>query len=107
MYQGYLWLVFSVGRSGTGQISEISACSVICSALVFNIISVTLCTCPFFYFSTVSSGLNSLAAVVLEDFMKPWCRSRHMELTEMRATLYSKFLGKYILYSPRTLRPFK
>ncbi|XP_078379322.1 sodium-coupled monocarboxylate transporter 1-like isoform X1 [Oculina patagonica] len=43
--------------------------------------------------STVSSGLNSLAAVVLEDFIKPFCRSRQMQLTEMRATLYSKLLA--------------
>ncbi|KAJ7382022.1 hypothetical protein OS493_037610 [Desmophyllum pertusum] len=36
---------------------------------------------------------NSLAAVVLEDFMKPWCRHRQKELSEIRATLYSKLLA--------------
>ena len=44
--------------------------------------------------STVSSGLNSLAAVVLEDFIKPWCRNRQIQLSEIRATLYSKLLGE-------------
>ena len=48
----------------------------------------------FFFFSTVSSGLNSLAAVVLEDFMKPLCAYRNRELQEMQATFYSKLLGK-------------
>jgi len=43
--------------------------------------------------STVSSGLNSLAAVVLEDFIRPWCRNRQMQLSEIRATLYSKLLA--------------
>lgn len=43
--------------------------------------------------STVSSGLNSLAAVVLEDFIKPFCAYRKGEISEMRATLYSKLLA--------------
>lgn len=43
--------------------------------------------------STVSSGLNSLAAVVLEDFIRPWTRYRQKELTETHATLYSKLLA--------------
>lgn len=43
--------------------------------------------------STVSSGLNSLAAVVLEDFMKPLCAYRNRELREMQATFYSKLLA--------------
>ncbi|XP_068732400.1 sodium-coupled monocarboxylate transporter 1-like [Montipora capricornis] len=43
--------------------------------------------------STVSSGLNSLAAVVLEDFMKPLWAYRRKELTEIEATLYSKLLA--------------
>ncbi|CAH3105507.1 unnamed protein product [Porites lobata] len=43
--------------------------------------------------STVSSGLNSLAAVVLEDFIKPWCRYKKKELSEMHATFYSKLLA--------------
>ena len=54
----------------------------------------------YFYFnycySTVSSGLNSLAAVVLEDFMKPLWAYRRKELTEIEATLYSKLLGGFI-----------
>ena len=50
-------------------------------------------TCIFY--STVSSGLNSLAAVVLEDFIKPWCTYRKKELSEIHATLYSKLLGEF------------
>ena len=49
----------------------------------------TVCTC-----STVSSGLNSLAAVVLEDIIKPITRHKHEQLTDGRATFYSKLLGK-------------
>lgn len=49
-----------------------------------------------FFSSTVSSGLNSLAAVVLEDFMKPFWAYRKRELTEMQATFYSKLLGKFV-----------
>ena len=44
----------------------------------------------------MSSGLNSLAAVVLEDFIKPWCRYKKKELSEMHATFYSKLLGQLI-----------
>ena len=59
-----------------------------------------LCPVNYFWFtvllySTVSSGLNSLAAVVLEDFIKPWCRYKKKELSEMHATFYSKLLGQF------------
>ena len=47
-------------------------------------------------FSTVSSGLNSLAAVVLQDFIKPINSYYNRQLSDQRATLYSKYLGDYI-----------
>lgn len=40
--------------------------------------------------STISSGLNSLAAVTLQDFVKLSC---FPELSEQRATLASKIIG--------------
>lgn len=40
--------------------------------------------------STVSSGLNSLAAICLEDFVRPFC-GRGM--SDARATNVSKFLA--------------
>lgn len=43
-------------------------------------------------FSTISSGLNSLSAVVLQDLIKPYCAPK---VSDQRATLISKGLGKY------------
>ena len=40
--------------------------------------------------STVSSGLNSLAAVTLEDFVRPMVGN----MSERKATIISKLLGK-------------
>ena len=59
----------------------------------------------WFFYSTVSSGLNSLAAAVLEDFIKPLCAYRQKELTDVQATLCSKFLGqfKYLIYGNKIL----
>lgn len=92
-YQVYLWLVFSVGLSGTvhNHISHLPVCLVMQWYFSISLMCHTL-----FCSSTVSSGLNSLAAVVLEDFIKPWCRNRQMHLSEIRATLYSKLLGEQI-----------
>ncbi len=42
--------------------------------------------------STVSSGLNSLAAVCLKDFIQPFYKND--QLSEKRATNISKLLGK-------------
>ena len=42
--------------------------------------------------STVSGGLNSLAAVTLEDFIKVYYRN---ELTEIKATRWSKLLALF------------
>lgn len=39
--------------------------------------------------STVSSGLNSLAAVTLEDFVKPMTK----DMSDRKATIISKLLG--------------
>ena len=45
----------------------------------------------FFYInSTVSSGMNSLAAIVLEDFLKGCC---FPNMTERQATAASKILS--------------
>ena len=41
-------------------------------------------------YSTVSSGLNSLAAVVWEDFFKPLFGSK---ITDQQATFISKMIG--------------
>ncbi len=43
--------------------------------------------------STVSSGLNSLAAVFLKDFIVPYYAHKKMILTERWATSLSKFIG--------------
>lgn len=51
------------------------------------------CQSLYLTLCTVSSGLNSLAAVVLEDFIRPWTRRQQKELSETRATLYSKLLA--------------
>ena len=45
-----------------------------------------------FIFSTISSGLNSLAAVTLQDFVLLLC---FKDLTDARATQVSKVLGIY------------
>lgn len=55
--------------------------------------------CGIFFFSTVSSGLNSLAAVVLEDIIKPINKTRNTELPDHRAAVYTKFLGKSFVLS--------
>ena len=44
--------------------------------------------------STISSGLNSLAAVCLEDLVKLLC---FKDISEKRATLASKLICAYIL----------
>lgn len=43
--------------------------------------------------STVSSGLNSLAAIILEDFVRPFCCTN---MDDVRATKVSKFLAIFI-----------
>jgi hypothetical protein len=43
-----------------------------------------------FFCSTVSSGLNSLAAICLEDFVRPFCCTG---MTDARATNVSKGLA--------------
>lgn len=43
--------------------------------------------------STVSSGLNSLAAVCLKDFIVPYYEHKGTVLTEKLATNISKFIG--------------
>ena len=51
-----------------------------------------------FHDSTVSSGLNSLAAVVLQDIIKPFMKYRNVNLSDQRATQYSKVLGNNAHY---------
>ena len=46
------------------------------------------------YFSTISSGLNSLSAVTLQDLVRGIC---FKNLTEERATLVGKILGEHDL----------
>lgn len=43
--------------------------------------------------STISAMLNSLAAVALEDYVKPTCRKFSIEFPTERATLIGKFLA--------------
>ncbi len=50
--------------------------------------------------STVSSGLNSLAAVCLKDFIQPY-----YQMNERRATNVTKLLGKHFHFE--ILRYFK
>ena len=45
------------------------------------------------FHSTVSSGLNSLAAIILEDFVRPFCCTN---MDDVRATKVSKFLAIFI-----------
>lgn len=45
--------------------------------------------CNSWYYSTLSSGLNSLAALTLEDFVKPYVRN----ITEFKSTVLAKLLG--------------
>ena len=57
----------------------------------------------FCIFSTISSGLNSLAAVALTDFIKPLIAPN---MSEKKATNVSKLLGKipfYLSYLSRLL----
>ena len=62
----------------------------------------------FIYFSTISSGLNSIAACILEDVIRAYFVK---EMTESRATLVSRIIGRYaclilfdlILYVPSTI----
>ena len=42
------------------------------------------------FHSTVSSGLNSLAAIILEDFVRPFCCTN---MDDARATKVSKILA--------------
>lgn len=44
-----------------------------------------------FSHSTISSGLNAVAAVLLEDFVKPYCCKK---ISGYAATLFSKATGK-------------
>lgn len=46
-------------------------------------------------FSSVSSGLNAIAAVMLEDFCKPSCCK---DITDNTATLLSRGFGKNIVF---------
>ena len=43
--------------------------------------------------STISATVNSLAAVLLEDFIKPLCRRRGKEITATGSIIISKILG--------------
>lgn len=43
--------------------------------------------------STLSSGLNSLAAVFLEDFIKPFVNHRNFNISEIKLTQLSKFIA--------------
>lgn len=45
----------------------------------------------FLYFSTVSSGVNSLAAVTLEDIVKSYIKP---DISEKWATRLAKILGE-------------
>ena len=48
--------------------------------------------CSIFSHSTISSGLNAVAAVLLEDFVKPYCCKK---ISGYAATLFSKATGKF------------
>jgi len=50
----------------------------------------TCSTLTIFLYSTVSSGLNSLAAICLEDFVRPFCC---VGMSDARATNVSKGLA--------------
>lgn len=50
------------------------------------------------FFSTISSAFNSLATVTMEDLIKP----HFPNMTEARATLLSKGLGKRDIYLAKT-----
>nr|XP_003705868.1 PREDICTED: putative sodium-dependent multivitamin transporter [Megachile rotundata] len=43
--------------------------------------------------STISATVNSLAAVILEDFIRPLCRTRGKEITTTGSIIISKVLG--------------
>ena len=46
-----------------------------------------------FTLSTLSSGLNSLAAIFLEDFLKPFANRWEYNISETKLTQLSKFTG--------------
>ena len=49
---------------------------------------------PFcLFYSTLSSGLNSLPTIMWEDFVKPHCGVR---FSEVKATMFGKILGKIL-----------
>lgn len=50
------------------------------------------------FFSTISSAFNSLATVTMEDLIKP----HFPNMTEAKATLLSKGLGKRDIYLTKT-----
>lgn len=47
--------------------------------------------------STISSAVNSLTAVTMEDFIRPFCFCKR--LTESWAAFLAKIIGKYFFYN--------
>jgi sodium-coupled monocarboxylate transporter 8/12 len=45
----------------------------------------------FFYSSTMSSGLSSLSAMTVEDYVKPYFKN----LSDRKLTLIAKLTGEY------------
>ena len=79
---------------------------------VFGTISSAMCSVccpiylsifPFLCHSTISSGLNALSAVILQDIIKQYISPN---ITESRATLASKIIGRLIIFQQIKLNKF-
>ena len=60
--------------------------------MIFIVTDINVMCIVKIIFSSVSSALNSLAAVYLEDFVKPVSLSMNKQITDIQATWISKGL---------------